>query len=64
MRKFGFFAVTALILAGFGGWAASTTQARISAPINGARLNVLQIMTVAKNMPTDHFADYSLLYEK
>ena len=66
MRKFGFLAVTALTLAGIGGWVVSTTQARISAPVNGTRIDVLQmqIMTTAKGMSTDHFADYSLIFEK
>ena len=64
MRKIGFLAVTALTLAGIGGWVVSTTQARISAPVNGTRIDVLQIMTTAKAMSTDHFADYSLIFEK
>jgi hypothetical protein len=64
MRKFGFLAVTALILAGVGGLVLSTTQAHNTAPMNGTRIDALQIMTVAKDMPTDHFVDYSLVYEK
>jgi hypothetical protein len=64
MRKFDFLAVTALILVGVGGWVVSTTQARNTAPMNGTRIDALQIMTVAKDMPTDHFVDYSLVYEK
>jgi hypothetical protein len=62
MRKFGFFAVTALILAGFGGWIAATPQARIAAPMNGPQIDALQIMTVAGNLPTERFVDYSLVY--
>ena len=64
MRKFGFLAVTALTLAGIGGWVVSTTQARIAAPVKGTRIDVLQIMTTAKEMPTDHYADYSLVFER
>jgi hypothetical protein len=64
MRKFGFLSVTALTLAGIGGWVISTTQARIAAPVNGTRLDALQIMTSAKEMPIDHFVDYSLVFEK
>ena len=64
MRKFGFLAVTALTLAGIGGWVVSTTQARIAAPVNGTRIDVLQIMTTAKEMPTGHYADYSLVFER
>jgi hypothetical protein len=62
MRKFGLAAVTALILAGFAGWIASTTQARVAAPLNGARIDVGQMMTAAANLPNEHFIDYSLVY--
>jgi len=58
------FAVITLIVAAVGGWFASTTQARIDPPMNGARIDPLQLMTSAKDMPTDHFVDYSLVYEK
>ena len=63
MRKFGLLAITALTLAGIGGWVASTTQARIAAPVNGTRIDVLQFMTSATQMPTNHFVDYSLVFE-
>ena len=63
MRKFGFFAVTALILTGFGGWIAATTQARVTAPTTNARMDVLQMMSVAGKLPTEQFVDYSLVYE-
>jgi hypothetical protein len=64
MRKFGFFAATALILAGFGGWIASTSQARVAAPmVSTPQINALQTMTTAVNLPAEHFADYSLVYE-
>ena len=62
MRKFGFFAVTAFILAGFGGLIAATPQARIAAPMNGPKIDALQIMTVAGNLPTERFVDYSLVF--
>jgi phosphoribosylcarboxyaminoimidazole (NCAIR) mutase len=66
MRKFGFFAITTLILAaGFGGWVASTTQARVvTASVSGSRINPLQMMSTIRDMPTDHYVDYSLVYEK
>ncbi len=64
MRKFGFFAATALILAGFGGWIASTSQARVAAPmVSTPQINAMQMMTTAVNLPAEHFADYSLVYE-
>jgi hypothetical protein len=63
MRKFGFFAVTALILAGIAGWVASTSQARIAAATNGPRIDAMQMMTAAANLPTEHLVDYSVVYE-
>jgi hypothetical protein len=64
MRKFGFFAAMAVILAGFGGWLASTSQARLVSPIvTGPQINAMQIMTTAANLPVEHVADYSLVYE-
>jgi hypothetical protein len=64
MRKFGFFATTALVLAGFAGWIASTSQARVAAPMVGTpQINAMQMMTVAVTLPAEHFADYSLVYE-
>jgi hypothetical protein len=38
-------------------------QARIGPPMNGARIDPRQLMTTLKDMPTDHFVDYSLVYE-
>jgi len=64
MRKFGFLATTALVLAGFAGWIASTSQARVAAAIvSSPRINAMQMMTTAMNLPAEHFADYSLVYE-
>ena len=62
MRKLGFFAFTALVLAGFAGWIAATDQASVAAPTNSARINALQMMSGAGNLPTVRFADYSLVY--
>ena len=64
MRKFGFFATTALVLAGFAGWIASTSQARGAAPmVSTPQINAMQMMTAAVTLPAEHFADYSLVYE-
>jgi hypothetical protein len=64
MRKFGFVAATAVILAGVGGWIASTSQARVAAPtVSGSQINTMQMMTTAVNLPAGHFIDYSLVYE-
>ena len=58
------FAVITLVIAVVGVWFASTTQARIDPPMNGARIDPLQLMTTPKkDIPTDHFVDYSLVYE-
>lgn len=47
MRKISLFAAIALMLAGVGVWATSTTQARVNLP-SGAQINPLQItMSVA-----------------
>jgi hypothetical protein len=62
MRKSGFFAVTAVILAGFGGWIAATTQARVAAPTKSAEIDVLQMMSVAGDLPSERFVDYSFVY--
>jgi hypothetical protein len=61
MRKLGFFAVTAVILAGFGAWIATTTQAQ--APTKSPQIDALGMMTAAGNLPTEQFVDYSLVYE-
>ena len=43
MRKISLLAAIALVLAGVGVWATSTTQARIDVPV-GAQVNPWQIM--------------------
>jgi hypothetical protein len=64
MRKLGFFAVAALILAGFGSsWIASTSQARITASTNGVSINPMQVMAARSDLPIQHVVDYSLVYE-
>ena len=69
MCKTRFFSLTAAALfivgiAGVGGWNASTSQARIAAPMfSGPQINAMQMMTTAANLPAEHFADYSLVYE-
>ena len=51
----------ALILACVAGWAISDTQARVPSPATG-QLDPLTMMTSAKPMPTEHFADYSFVF--
>ena len=63
MRKFVFLASTALILvAGFAGWNAATNQASVAAPMKNPRMDVLPMMSVAQNLPTERFVDYSFVY--
>lgn len=62
MRKFGLVAPAALILAGFGGWIAATSQARVAPSMSSASIAPLQIMAASSNLPTERFVDYSLVY--
>ena len=57
------FAVSAaaLILACVAGWAISDTQARVAAPAT-VQIDPLTMMTSAKQMPPEHFADYSFVF--
>ena len=55
------FVVAALILAGVGAWAASTTQARVATPTLES-VDPLQMMTNAKNLPHEDFVDYTFVF--
>jgi hypothetical protein len=57
----GLFAAIAatLILAGVAGWPVSDTQARAPETV---QIDPFKMMTTAKQLPTDHFADYSLVF--
>jgi hypothetical protein len=62
MRKISLFAVgAALILAGVGAWAASTTYARVDAPA-GASVDPSQMIVNAKDLPTVEFVDYTFVF--
>ena len=56
------FAAAALILAGVGGWLASTPQASAAAPI-GVRLDTLQMMMNAKDLRTERFQDFTFVFD-
>jgi hypothetical protein len=63
MRKTTLFAVAAaaLILAGFGVWAAAPTKARVLS--TGQRIAPLQLhMMHGNGLPTEHFADYTFVF--
>jgi hypothetical protein len=59
----GWFAASAaaLILACVVGWAVSDTQARVAAPAT-VQIDPFKMMTGAKQLPTEHFADYSFVF--
>jgi hypothetical protein len=63
MSKINLFAVAgALILAGVGGWIASTPNVSVAAPI-GVRVDPLQAMMSAKGLPAEHYHDFSLVFD-
>jgi hypothetical protein len=51
----------ALIVACVAGWALSDTQARAAAPTVQIDPTAM-MMTSGKHLPTEHFADYSLVF--
>jgi hypothetical protein len=62
MRKISLFAVAAaLIVAGVGGWVASTTNARV-APSIGPGIEPFQLMMNAKELPIVEFVDYTFVF--
>ena len=59
-----FFAVSAaaFIVACAAGWAAiPTSQARVAEPAT-EHVDTFKMMTSAKQMPSEHFADYSFVF--
>ena len=61
MRKISLVAAIALMLAGVGVWATSTTPARTDVPA-GAQINPLQITMGTRHLPDVHYDDYSLVF--
>jgi hypothetical protein len=61
MRKFGFIAAGAFIVACFGGWIAST-NARVAPPASTVSIAPMQMMAVSANLPAEHFVDYSVIF--
>ena len=51
----------ALILACLAGWAGSDTQARVAAPAT-VQIDPFTMMTGARQLPAEHFADYSFVF--
>ena len=61
MRKISLVAAIALMLAGVGVWATSTTEARFDVPAD-AQINPLQITMGARHLPVAHYDDYSVVF--
>jgi hypothetical protein len=61
MRKTTLVAGIALMLAGVGVWATSTTPARTDMPA-GAQINPLQITMGTRHLPVAHYEDYFLVF--
>ena len=61
MCKICFVVAIALMLAGVGVWATSTTQARIDVPA-GAPFNPSRITMGARHLPVEHWDDYTLVF--
>jgi len=63
MGKSGLFAASAaaLIIACIVGWAVSDTQARVAIPTT-VQIDPIAMMTSAKQLPTEHFVDHSLVF--
>ena len=62
MRKIGLLAIAALMLAGVGGWVASTTHARVEAPIAAGGIDPSQISINARDLAIEEFVDYSFVF--
>ena len=68
MRKTTFWAAIstgALMLVGIVGWANSdkrALEAQASTPIEAAQLDAFQMMLNAKNLPSEEFEDFSLVF--
>jgi hypothetical protein len=62
MNRAGLLAASAaaLILAGIAGWAVSDTQARVPTPT--VQIDPHEMMIGAKQLPAEHFADYTFVF--
>ena len=62
MAKTLFAISTATLMVAFvAGWAVSDSQARV-AQAASVQVDTFEIMTSAKQMPAEHFADYSFVF--
>jgi hypothetical protein len=63
MRKTSSFAVAALIVAGVGTWAASTTVNTESVAATANGIEPLQVMMRANELPVVHYADFTFVFD-
>jgi hypothetical protein len=63
MGKAGLFVASAaaVIVACIAAWEVSDTQARVAIPPT-VQIEPIAMMTSAKQLPTEHFADYSFVF--
>jgi hypothetical protein len=61
MGKTLFAVSTATLMVAFAAWAIPNTQARV-APAASAQVDTFQTMTGAKQLLSEHFADYSFVF--
>ena len=62
MRKVSLIAVAAAVIAtGFGVWAAAPTSARVT-PSMGQGIEPFQLMMNAKELPAQHYDDFSMVF--
>jgi hypothetical protein len=62
MAKTLFAISTATLMVAFvAGWAVSDSQARV-APAASVQVDTFEMMKTAKQMPSEHFTDYSFVY--
>jgi hypothetical protein len=54
-------ATAALVLAGVGGWVASTPQASVVAPPKG--IDIMQLAIGVKDMPAQHIHDFTFVFD-
>jgi hypothetical protein len=62
MRKTNLFAVAALIVAGVGTWAASTTVNTESVAATANGIEPLQVMMRANELPNVQYVDYTFVF--
>ena len=60
MHKFAI--ATALTLAATAGWIATSTHARVEAPVSAERINPSQIDRTVRNLPVEHTNDLTFVY--